>query len=93
MESVAATRAATKVGGGGGGGEANNINGQYMTSTRSERCGQFQMPLHYPRYTRADYETMPEWKLDCLLNEYGLPITGDVHHKRNFAMGAFLWRH
>ncbi|CAL9081464.1 unnamed protein product [Musa textilis] len=51
----------------------------------------FRMPLHYPRYTRADYESMPEWKLDCLLREYGLPVTGDVDHKRSFAMGAFLW--
>ncbi|GKU96718.1 hypothetical protein SLEP1_g9922 [Rubroshorea leprosula] len=58
-----------------------------------DRCNQFQMPLHYPRYTRADYETMPEWKVDCLLKEYGLPITGDVHQKRKFAMGAFLWPH
>ncbi|CAL9138562.1 unnamed protein product [Musa acuminata var. zebrina] len=51
----------------------------------------FRMPLHYPRYTPADYESMPEWKLDCLLREYGLPVTGDVDHKRSFAMGAFLW--
>ncbi|GAA0169194.1 hypothetical protein Leryth_011837 [Lithospermum erythrorhizon] len=58
-----------------------------------ERCGGggFQMPLHYPRYTRGEYEKMPEWKVDCLLREYGLPINGDVHHKRKFAMGAFLW--
>ncbi|OWM88161.1 hypothetical protein CDL15_Pgr003573 [Punica granatum] len=62
-----------------------------------ERCGQgqghwqFQMPLHYPRYSRADYETMLEWKLDCLLQEYGLPVTGDVDYKRKFAMGSFLW--
>jgi hypothetical protein len=56
-----------------------------------ERCGHFQMPLHYPRYNKRDYETMPEWKLDCLLKEYGLPITGDVEAKRKFAMGAFLW--
>ncbi|KAJ8649455.1 hypothetical protein MRB53_002478 [Persea americana] len=56
-----------------------------------ERRGYFQMPLHYPRYTRADYETMPEWKLDCLLKEYGLPNAGDVSEKRKFAMGAFLW--
>lgn len=55
-----------------------------------DRCG-FQMPLHYPRYTRSEYEAMPEWKLDCLLNEYGLYVCGDVDHKRNFAMGAFLW--
>ncbi|OMO64337.1 Nucleotide-sugar transporter [Corchorus capsularis] len=54
-------------------------------------CGHFQMPLHYPRYTKADYDAMPEWKIDCLLKEYGLPITGDVEQKRKFAMGAFLW--
>ncbi|MQL75871.1 hypothetical protein Taro_008250 [Colocasia esculenta] len=51
----------------------------------------FRMPLHYPRYTRADYEVMPEWKLDCLLTEYGLPASGDLAQKRRFAMGAFLW--
>ncbi|KAK4747913.1 hypothetical protein SAY87_014499 [Trapa incisa] len=55
------------------------------------RCS-FQMPLHYPRYSRRDYEEMPEWKLDCLLREYGLPVSGDVGHKRSFAMGAFLWK-
>jgi hypothetical protein len=27
---------------------------------------------------------LPEWRLDCLLREYGL------HDKRRFAMGAFL---
>ncbi|KAK8635539.1 hypothetical protein V6N13_004273 [Hibiscus sabdariffa] len=52
----------------------------------------FQMPLmHYPRYTKTDYETMPEWKLDCLLKEYGLPIFGDVEQKKDYAMGALLW--
>ncbi|XAR70207.1 hypothetical protein NMG60_11026989 [Bertholletia excelsa] len=51
----------------------------------------FQMPLHYPRYKKSDYEIMPEWKLDCLLTQYGLPISGDVSQKRKFAMGAFLW--
>ncbi|KAK4352923.1 hypothetical protein RND71_028441 [Anisodus tanguticus] len=51
----------------------------------------FQMPLHYPKYTKAEYESMPEWKLDCLLTQYGLPIHGDVNNKRKFAMGAFLW--
>ncbi|KAL5993546.1 hypothetical protein ACLOJK_014471 [Asimina triloba] len=61
-----------------------------------ERCGgggggYFQMPLHYPRYTKSDYETMPEWKLDCLLAQYGLPLVGDVPEKRKFAIGAFLW--
>ncbi|KAG1330353.1 hypothetical protein COCNU_02G003210 [Cocos nucifera] len=56
------------------------------------RCGYFEMPLHYPRYTKAEYETMPEWKLDCLLREYGLPVTGNLAHKRSFAMGAFIWQ-
>ncbi|KAK2966481.1 hypothetical protein RJ640_019010 [Escallonia rubra] len=51
----------------------------------------FQMPLHYPRYSRSEYGIMPEWKLDNLLTQYGLPATGDVETKRNFAMGAFLW--
>ncbi|KAI3979273.1 hypothetical protein MKX01_007749 [Papaver californicum] len=59
----------------------------------SSSCGgmYFQMPLHYPRYTKAEYETMPEWKIDILLKEYGLPVTGDIAQKRQFAMGAFLW--
>ncbi|GJN40530.1 hypothetical protein PR202_gb29758 [Eleusine coracana subsp. coracana] len=52
----------------------------------------FRMPLHYPRYKKADYEAMPEWRLDCLLREYGLPdVVGGVDDKRRFAMGAFLW--
>ncbi|GAB4834525.1 hypothetical protein Ancab_032783 [Ancistrocladus abbreviatus] len=51
----------------------------------------FQMPLHYPRYSKREYETMPEWKLDHLLMEYGLPTGGDVDQKRKFAMGTFLW--
>ncbi|OVA06381.1 hypothetical protein BVC80_8981g18 [Macleaya cordata] len=78
MESV--SRPATDVSGGGPNG--------YQSR---KKCGYFQMPLHYPRYTKADYETMPEWKLDRLLAEYGLPIIGDVEQKRKFAMGAFLW--
>ncbi|KAK9145344.1 hypothetical protein Sjap_005247 [Stephania japonica] len=63
-------------------------NGQVISR---ERCGYFEMPLHYPRYTKEDYENMPEWKLNCLLAQYGLPVTGDLQHKRKFAMGAFLW--
>ncbi|KAA8520717.1 hypothetical protein F0562_015011 [Nyssa sinensis] len=69
METFA--RAAEKVGG-----------GAPIGHHTKERCGHFQMPLHYPRFTRAEYETMPEWKLDCLLAGYGLPIAGDVNQKR-----------
>ncbi|WVZ80078.1 hypothetical protein U9M48_027585 [Paspalum notatum var. saurae] len=54
-------------------------------------CGGFRMPLHYPRYKKADYEAMPEWRVDCLLREYGLPADGDLDSKRRYAMGAFLW--
>ncbi|KAG6730221.1 hypothetical protein I3843_01G068000 [Carya illinoinensis] len=77
MESM--TRASTNVG--------SRANGQQG----KDRCGHFQMRLHYPRYTKDAYETMPEWKLDCLLKEYGLPMVGDVEQKREFALGSFLW--
>ena len=33
------------------------------------------MPLHYPRYTKRDYEKMEEGKLDLLLKQYGLCFT------------------
>ncbi|OWM75567.1 hypothetical protein CDL15_Pgr021731 [Punica granatum] len=66
--------------------------GGTMTAGNRERWGDFQMPLHYPKYTKSDYEAMPEWQLDCLLLEYGLPVIhGNVEQKRNFAIGAFLW--
>lgn len=51
----------------------------------------FQMPLHYPKYTKVDYDNMPEWKLDRLLEEYGLPVLGTLPEKRQYAMGVFLW--
>ncbi|PIN23625.1 hypothetical protein CDL12_03656 [Handroanthus impetiginosus] len=61
------------------------------TLNNSSKGCDFKMPLHYPRYKKSDYENMPEWQLDRLLGEYGLPIAGDIHQKRKFAMGAFLW--
>uniref|UniRef100_A0A803M4X3 DUF7722 domain-containing protein n=1 Tax=Chenopodium quinoa TaxID=63459 RepID=A0A803M4X3_CHEQI len=70
---------------------------QHSNSVNGQQGGQqwqvhfFQMPVHYPKYSRANYETMPEWRLDCLLTQYGLPVSGDLAHKRKFAMGAFLW--
>eukprot|EP00250_Pteridium_aquilinum_P001604 c11796_g1_i1 orf=356-814(-) len=51
----------------------------------------FQMPLHYPRFTRSDYESMEEWRLDRLLEEYGLPIPATLNEKRELAIGTFLW--
>ncbi|EEF39616.1 uncharacterized protein LOC8286850 [Ricinus communis] len=53
--------------------------------------GGFQVPLHYPRYSKADYEKMEDWRLDMLLNEYGLCFKGTLDEKRAFAMGSFLW--
>ncbi|XP_057497551.1 uncharacterized protein LOC130782297 [Actinidia eriantha] len=54
-------------------------------------CSGFQMPLHYPRYKKADYEKMEEWKVDMVLQEYGLRFMGSLDEKRAFAMGVFLW--
>lgn len=72
-------------------GVANKMNGQ-RSKGRNDQKSCFQMPLHYPRYTKAEYEEMPEWKLDRLFAEYGLPvIAGDLDGKRKFAVGAFLW--
>ncbi|XP_012082179.1 uncharacterized protein LOC105642099 [Jatropha curcas] len=53
--------------------------------------GGFQMPLHYPKYTKSDYEKMEEWRVDLLLREYGLNFKGTLEEKREFATGAFLW--
>ncbi|XP_010441349.1 PREDICTED: uncharacterized protein LOC104724547 [Camelina sativa] len=60
-------------------------------SHQNQSSTSFQIPLHYPKYTKTDYEKMPEWQLDQLLREYGLPIIGDSYEKRKFAIGAFLW--
>lgn len=63
-----------------------------ITAEKNQCCDQFQMPLHYPRYTKADYEKMEEWKVDLLLNQYGITnINGTLDEKRAFAMGTFLW--
>ncbi|KAJ0044997.1 hypothetical protein Pint_03876 [Pistacia integerrima] len=53
--------------------------------------GGFQMPLHYPRYTKEDYEKMEEWKVDLLLKQYGLSFKGSLEEKRAYAKGTFLW--
>lgn len=68
-------------------------NGAAVKNTNHyESAEQFQMPLHYPRYTKADYEKMEEWKVDLLLKQYGIAnIKGTLDEKRAFAIGAFLW--
>jgi hypothetical protein len=62
-----------------------------MESREENGVSLFQMPLHYPRYSKKEYLDMPEWKLNRLLTEYGLSSDGDLAYKREFAMGAFLW--
>lgn len=70
-------------------GEVKYLNNLKNSSSSS---GGFQMPLHYPRYTKGEYERMEEWKVDLLLKEYGLiSFKGSLDEKRAFAMGAFLW--
>ncbi|XP_021294941.1 uncharacterized protein LOC110424651 [Herrania umbratica] len=64
---------------------------QLSTQTAEMHLSGFQMPLHYPRYTKADYQKMEEWKVDVLLREYGLSFKGTLDEKRAYAMGAFLW--
>jgi hypothetical protein len=59
--------------------------------SNSLSCEGFQMPLHYPRYKKEDYEKMEEWRIDQLLRDYGLVVNGSLEEKRDFAMGAFLW--
>ncbi|KAL0320872.1 UNVERIFIED_CONTAM: hypothetical protein Sradi_5348700 [Sesamum radiatum] len=70
-----------------------NEEDRLKTSSRgeTEKAGRFQMPVHYPRYAKSDYEKMEEWKVDALLRQYGLSFDGSLEEKRRFAMGAFLW--
>ncbi|KAL4316494.1 hypothetical protein AHAS_Ahas15G0290700 [Arachis hypogaea] len=51
---------------------------------------EFQVPLHYPRYTKGDYEIMEEWKVDLLIQQYGLSFKGTLHDKRTFYKKIYL---
>ncbi|KAK8350027.1 hypothetical protein V6Z11_A06G184200 [Gossypium hirsutum] len=59
-------------------------------ATKMHLASGFQMPLHYLRYMKVDYEKM-EWKVDMLLREYGLSLEGNLSldEKRAYAMGTF----
>ncbi|XP_073009283.1 uncharacterized protein [Typha latifolia] len=70
----------------GGGGECPVIKKDHTLSFEG-----FQMPLHYPRYKKEDYQKMEDWRLDLLLKEYGLVLNGSLEEKRAYAMGTFLW--
>ncbi|KAG8645025.1 hypothetical protein MANES_10G025700v8 [Manihot esculenta] len=75
-------------------GPAENKKRAKMMSRSQEFSGSktFKIPLHYPRYTKKQYEHMAEWKLDLLLQDYGLPIDhGDLAYKRELAISTFIW--
>lgn len=62
------------------------------TEASAESPREFQVPLHYPRYTREDYESMSEELLDRLFEAYGLSAAGQtLEAKRNTAIRTFLW--
>lgn len=62
-----------------------------LVNRGAKMCTGFQMPLHYPRYKKEDYQRMDEERLDVLLKEYGLACDGSLEEKRAYAMGTFLW--
>ncbi|EXB36078.1 hypothetical protein L484_018236 [Morus notabilis] len=71
--------------------EGKERNVSMVSICKEEYPNGFQMPLHYPKYNKADYEKMEECKLDLLLKEYGFKVKGSLEEKRQFAGGAFLW--
>lgn len=68
-----------------------NSNNKKVVEVLKGGSSDFEMPLHYPRYTKSEYEKMEEWKLDLLLKQYGISCKGNIHEKRAYAMGTFLW--
>ncbi|KAL9690948.1 hypothetical protein QQ045_011365 [Rhodiola kirilowii] len=52
----------------------------------------FQMPLHYPRFKKEDYEKMNEMRLKLLLGEYGLKFEGSLDQLTEYAFVTFLWQ-
>ncbi|KAF2313421.1 hypothetical protein GH714_010903 [Hevea brasiliensis] len=46
-------------------------NAYHHEESKRDKYSCFQMPLHYPRFKKSDYEAMAEWKLDCLLKDSG----------------------
>ncbi|KAF6145063.1 hypothetical protein GIB67_013414 [Kingdonia uniflora] len=73
-----------------------NVNVKVIDIVKKEKVVKntgFQVPLHFPFYKKADYEKMEEWRVDFLLEQYGIPYKGTLDEKRDFAIGAFLWPH
>ena len=58
--------------------------------SKEDSANGFEMPLHFPRYTKEDNEKMEDWKLDMVLKEYGLTVKGALDAKRSFVIGTFI---
>ncbi|KAK7837850.1 hypothetical protein CFP56_020698 [Quercus suber] len=54
--------------------------------SKEDSANGFEMPLHYPRYTKEDYEKMEDWKLDMVLKEYGLTVKGALDAKDHLSL-------
>ncbi|CAF1762258.1 hypothetical protein Bca4012_044862 [Brassica carinata] len=68
-----------------------NTHNKIKVMEREEFPGGFQVPLHYPKYSKSDYEAMDDLSLDLLLKQYGISLEGSLEDKRVFAMESFLW--
>uniref|UniRef100_A0A2C9V2U7 DUF7722 domain-containing protein n=1 Tax=Manihot esculenta TaxID=3983 RepID=A0A2C9V2U7_MANES len=72
--------------------EVEHTNNNDKKKTMVIECNTFKMPLHYPSYSKEEYQDMAEWRLDLLLQQYGLPINGrSLAYKREMAICCFLW--
>ncbi|XP_006279709.2 uncharacterized protein LOC17876157 [Capsella rubella] len=68
-----------------------NRNKMIKMMKKEEFPSGFQVPLHYPKYTKSDYEAMDDISLDLLLKQYGFSFEGSLEDKRVFAIESFLW--
>ncbi|ESQ42885.1 hypothetical protein EUTSA_v10015107mg [Eutrema salsugineum] len=68
-----------------------NTRNKIMMMKKEEFPSGFQVPLHYPKYSKSDYEAMDDLSLDLLLKQYGLSFEGSLDDKRVFAIESFLW--
>ncbi|CAN1121861.1 hypothetical protein LINPERPRIM_LOCUS2429 [Linum perenne] len=70
---------------------AGGCNSSSVQGTSVLSATEFKMPVHYPSYSKREYEEMEEWRLDLLFSQYGLRFEGSLAEKRAYAIGAFLW--
>ncbi|CAN8252928.1 unnamed protein product [Cochlearia groenlandica] len=69
----------------------NNNKNKIKMVKKEEFPSGFQVPLHYPKFTKFDYQAMDDLTLDLLLKQYGFSFDGSLDEKRVFAIESFLW--